>query len=102
MVKDLLKYFIDSFETRENSSFDASRNASLSEEYICRFIPNYESIERLCGYQFKNKRTLLRAFTHPSYKQKDMMENYQTLEFIGDAILGIYTHTSTIHHTFEN
>ena len=55
---------------------------------IYRLLPEYERIEELCGYKFKNKAYLLQAFTHPSFTQNHITGCYQTLEFIGDAILG--------------
>ncbi len=44
---------------------------------------NTESVERNIGYVFKDKTLLVRALTLPSYSE----DNYQSLEFFGDAIL---------------
>ncbi|MBD5092146.1 MAG: ribonuclease III [Clostridiales bacterium] len=44
-------------------------------------------IENKIGYVFKDKRMLVRAFTHGS-ASKDALCNYQSLEFLGDSILG--------------
>ncbi len=40
-------------------------------------------VERSIGYTFKDKALLVRALTLPSYSE----DNYQSLEFFGDAIL---------------
>ena len=45
-----------------------------------------QEIEKIIGYEFKDKSLLVRAFTHPSLKP-DVTENYQTIEFLGDSIL---------------
>lgn len=43
-------------------------------------------IENKIGYVFKDKRMLVRAFTHSS-ASKDALSNYESLEFLGDSIL---------------
>uniref|UniRef100_A0A915D949 Uncharacterized protein n=1 Tax=Ditylenchus dipsaci TaxID=166011 RepID=A0A915D949_9BILA len=43
-------------------------------------------VEKLLGYQFKNRRYLLQAFTHP-YCVDKITDSYQRLEFLGDAVL---------------
>lgn len=51
---------------------------------------NYDSLEQMIGYKFKNKQLLDTAFTHKSYvneKQCGSFESYERLEFLGDAIL---------------
>ncbi len=40
------------------------------------------------NYQFQNQALLQEALTHPSFASKDKI-NYQRLEFLGDAILGL-------------
>lgn len=45
-----------------------------------------QDIEIKTGYVFKNKAILNRAFTHSSV-DTDAMDNYQSLEFLGDSIL---------------
>ncbi|MCU7959929.1 MAG: ribonuclease III [gamma proteobacterium symbiont of Bathyaustriella thionipta] len=42
-------------------------------------------MERLLGYRFKDSQYLTRALTHRSYAG----ENYERLEFLGDAVLGL-------------
>lgn len=44
-------------------------------------------VERLIGYQFKNRCYLLEAITHPSCEHDAHTSSYQRLEFIGDATL---------------
>lgn len=44
-------------------------------------------IERLIGYQFKNRGYLLEAITHPSCEHDMHTSSYQRLEFLGDATL---------------
>ena len=41
-------------------------------------------LENAIGYSFKNKELLKTALTHPSYSSG---ENYERLEFLGDAVL---------------
>jgi ribonuclease-3 len=49
------------------------------------------SIETVIGYNFKNKRLLKEALTHPSCSEtyKNFPFNYQRLEFLGDSVLGL-------------
>ncbi|MCM8832522.1 MAG: ribonuclease III [Candidatus Omnitrophica bacterium] len=50
-----------------------------------------QELEKIIGYEFKNKKLLEEALTHPSYSNN---LTYQRLEFLGDLILdtviGIY------------
>jgi ribonuclease-3 len=45
-------------------------------------------IEQKCGYRFKNKSYLNQAFLHRSISTKPR-ENYERLEFLGDAVIDI-------------
>jgi ribonuclease-3 len=47
----------------------------------------YEDLERRIGYTFKNKDLLRQAFTHISYAKEKGVPHYETLEFLGDALL---------------
>src|SRR5579871_4855270 len=49
------------------------------------------SIERILGHNFRNKRVLEEALTHPGCAESrgGMPFNYQRLEFLGDAMLGL-------------
>jgi len=58
--------------------------------YIKRlFKPHPLSIiEKKCNYRFKNKKYLKQAFLHRSISSKPR-ENYERLEFLGDAVIDI-------------
>ena len=44
------------------------------------------------GYRFRRPELLERALTHRSYaNEQDLEENYERLEFLGDAVLGLAT-----------
>jgi len=45
-------------------------------------------IEKKCNYRFKNKKYLEQAFLHRSISSKPR-ENYERLEFLGDAVIDI-------------
>ena len=45
-------------------------------------------IEKKCNYRFKNKKYLQQAFLHRSISSKPR-ENYERLEFLGDAVIDI-------------
>jgi ribonuclease-3 len=46
-------------------------------------------IERTLNYQFNNPDLLNRALTHSSYGNEHQVPDYERLEFLGDAILGM-------------
>ncbi len=51
---------------------------------------NYNELENLIGYQFKDKALLDNAFTHKSYTNENIVkkhQSYERLEYLGDAIL---------------
>lgn len=48
----------------------------------------YSEIERKIGYTFKDKSLLDVALTHSSYANEEKVTSYETLEFVGDALLG--------------
>jgi len=52
------------------------------------FIIKIDLIEKKINYNFQNKKLLIQAFTHPSFKQK---ENYEKLEFLGDSLINFFT-----------
>lgn len=64
---------------------------------IDRLVP----VERKLGYAFKNKRLLLEAFTHKSFKEYHQLDNnhYETLEVLGDAILDYLANSNLIKYT---
>jgi len=47
---------------------------------------DYSSLESKLGYTFKNKKLIIEALTHKSYKQP---YNNERLEFLGDAVLDL-------------
>ncbi len=47
----------------------------------------FEEVEHRIGYTFKNKDLLKQAFTHISYARDAGIPHYETLEFLGDALL---------------
>lgn len=49
---------------------------------------DFQSIEKIIGYEFTDKRLLLEALTHSSYANENADLSYQRLEFLGDSILG--------------
>ena len=53
---------------------------------------DFQQLEQNIGYTFQNRDLLQQAFTHPSYLHENgesICGNYQRLEFLGDAILGM-------------
>ena len=52
---------------------------------------NYEKIEKVIGYTFKDKTLLLQAFTRRSYSAENKsFKNNEVLEYIGDSVLGLH------------
>ena len=49
-------------------------------------IKTIEDLEKELGYEFKNKKLLIEALTHKSYKQS---YDNERLEFLGDAVLDL-------------
>lgn len=58
-----------------------------SGNFIEVIFPDFEKVEKLIGYQFRDKGFILQAFTHPSYTSNSITDCYQRLEFVGDAVL---------------
>ena len=82
----MLKYFgvcEDSSESLFNLTLSIPRLLDQKDHVVFEF----DEIEHICGYEFKNKAYLVHAFTHPSHASSCSTE-YQKLEFLGDAILG--------------
>ena len=47
-------------------------------------------LEEKIGYRFKDRELLKRALIHRSFAfEKDTKENYEVLEFLGDAVIGL-------------
>ena len=58
--------------------------------YLNKFLkphPLFE-VEKKCKYRFRNKRYLEQAFSHRSISSQPR-ENYERLEFLGDAVIDI-------------
>jgi ribonuclease-3 len=50
----------------------------------------FEELEEKIGYFFRNRELLKKALTHKSFSfEKDRKENYEVLEFLGDAVIGL-------------
>ncbi|KAJ2993851.1 hypothetical protein NUW58_g1717 [Xylaria curta] len=50
--------------------------------------PDYEPVEELCGYRFRNKALLMDALTHASYSLSTSTHvSMERLEFLGDSVL---------------
>ena len=47
-----------------------------------------EELEKIIGYNFKDKSLLNVALTHSSFAHKFNQKNNERLEFLGDSILG--------------
>ena len=45
-------------------------------------------LEKICKYRFKNRQYLIQAFTHRSISNQPR-QNYERLEFLGDAVIDI-------------
>ena len=62
-----------------------------------------DSLEKIIGYQFKNKDLLTEALTHPSmaFEAKDKQSDNQRLEFLGDAVLQLVL-TERLYDMFPN
>lgn len=51
---------------------------------------DFENLENLLGHCFAERRLAVRALTHPSLEHEQAGEgDYQRLEFLGDAVLGM-------------
>ena len=59
---------------------------------------NQQRLLNKLGYQFKNPALLKQALTHRSVSQK---ENYERLEFLGDALLGVIV-ADYLYHQYPN
>ncbi|MEX0332293.1 MAG: ribonuclease III [Puniceicoccaceae bacterium] len=46
-------------------------------------------LEERIGYRFADRELLHRSLTHPSHHGESVQGNYQRLEFLGDAVLGL-------------
>lgn len=79
--------FEDLIERPYVNEFSDSRTENIMEFLNIVF---YSELESTLGYKFKNPALLLEAITHPSYYSNNLTYSYQRLEFLGDAVLGIF------------
>lgn len=65
------------------------QNESWSVKEITGFYKKacLDRLENTIQYKFKDKSFIVQAVTHPSYTQNRITNDYQRLEFIGDAVL---------------
>ncbi|ETN39979.1 uncharacterized protein HMPREF1541_04254 [Cyphellophora europaea CBS 101466] len=49
--------------------------------------PAVGEVEEVVGYKFRHPLLLIEALTHPSFEGDHLVQSYQRLEFLGDAVL---------------
>lgn len=62
---------------------------------------NIRNLEKIIGYEFKDKTILRSAITHSSFRNElkiNKWEDYQRLEFLGDAVLEIVVSDYLYHN----
>ncbi|MDR1561211.1 MAG: ribonuclease III [Holosporaceae bacterium] len=54
-------------------------------------LPKIEQLQNIVGYKFKNLDLVTVALSHPGHKRynKDLIKNFERLEFLGDRVLGL-------------
>lgn len=62
-------------------------NPNATQKDVDFHIPSWKQLEGKLGYSFKDRAYLLQALTHSSYSPNRITRSYETLEFIGDAVL---------------
>lgn len=62
-------------------------NVNVKDQNVDFLLPSRKQLETKLGYKFNNKAYLLQALTHSSYSPNRITHSYETLEFIGDAVL---------------
>lgn len=76
------------------SSQDSALDNSLTEEQASKL----ELAQKIVGYDFKDKKYILSAITHPSaIEGKPVKFSYERLEFLGDSILGAIVSSEAFH-----
>ncbi|CAF3801087.1 unnamed protein product [Rotaria sp. Silwood1] len=82
---------------RSNATSD---NQLQNHEIINKFFFDqaFNEIETKIQYVFQNKAYLIAAFTHPSNFSNPIIDSYERLEFLGDAILDFLV----TRHVFVN
>ncbi|EYU43123.1 hypothetical protein ABFS82_08G116300 [Erythranthe guttata] len=59
----------------------------LQMEAETKSLQSLGEVEKMIGYNFKNRSLLNEAFTHPSYRKTCV--SYERLEYIGDSVLNL-------------
>ena len=78
-------------EMRKLIEAQEEKSGELEKEFFDKF--DMKQVEKIIGYEFKCKAWLIEALTHKSY-QREMekfntkLDDYERLEFLGDAVLG--------------
>ncbi|OAF70122.1 hypothetical protein A3Q56_02109 [Intoshia linei] len=93
VAKDISNGKFD-FNSYLNKSFEITRKKGKSDFQVDGSSDNFndllkrvEPVQNILNYQFKNIKLLLQAFTHSSYEYNVFTDNYQRLEYLGDAVL---------------
>ena len=79
-----------------NSTSSSQRNISIE-----TLSNGFHRFEDSIGYEFKDKKWLLQALTHPSYYLNRVTDSYQRLEFLGDALID-YLVTYQIYTDYDD
>jgi len=64
-------------------------------------VPPLRDLEKLLGYSFKDEALLSRALTHRSFvneNEQERLQNNESLEFLGDAVLGFLISSRIFQH----
>lgn len=64
----------------------SSASDEMPSDFVMDLVTSIREVENLLEYNFKNKKLLEEALTHPSVGDAT---SYQRLEFVGDAALGL-------------
>lgn len=57
---------------------------------LALFSKDFEELQGLLKYQFKDPSLLLQALTHKSYAGEHGLKSYETLEFLGDSLINLF------------
>lgn len=64
-------------------------------------VPSAQDLEKLLGYSFRNQALLVQALTHRSFVNEhegEHLRNNESLEFLGDAVLGFVISSRIFQH----
>jgi len=59
---------------------------------------SYKELEEKLRYTFKDKALLEQALTHKSYAMEKGVKSYETLEFLGDALINLFVVDLLVSH----